>query len=117
MSRQYYYDTGSEKIGPVSGEDLVELRAEGTINDETWVRRADKGTWRPLKSVNLSEEEEEAANPSLLAVLRRSGLLWPLLLLLLGVILVVVLAAGLAVQLWPLLLALFVFWLLSKALR
>ena len=58
MSRKFYYDTGTEKVGPVSGADLVRLRASGTITDQTWVRRADNNTWRPLSTVNLREEEE-----------------------------------------------------------
>lgn len=117
MARQFYYDTGSEKIGPVSGTDLVRLRAAGEINDDTWVRRADNNTWRPLHTVNLSEEEEEERNPGLFTLLRRSGLLGPVLIILLGLVFFIVIAIG-AIQLfWPVLLVLFIFWLLAKALK
>ena len=98
MARQFYYDTGTEKVGPVSGTDLVRLRASGEINDETWVRRADNNTWRPLHTVNLSEEEEEERNPGFFTLLRRSGLLGPVLIIVLGLVL-------------------FIFWILGKALR
>ena len=117
MSRKFYYDTGTEKVGPVSGADLVRLRASGTITDQTWVRRADNNTWRPLHTVNLREEEEEERNPGFFTLLRRSGLLGPVLILLLGLVIFIVIALG-AIQLfWPVLLVLFIFWLLGKALR
>ncbi len=117
MARQFYYDTGSEKIGPVSGTDLVRLRAAGEINDDTWVRRADNNTWRPLHTVNLSEEEEEERNPGFFTLLRRSGMLGPVLIILLGLVFFIVIAIG-AIQLfWPVLLVLFIFWLLAKALK
>ena len=117
MARQFYYDTGSEKIGPVSGTELVRLRSTGEINDDTWVRRADNNTWRPLHTVNLREEEEEERNPGFFTLLRRSGLLGPVLILVLGLVIFIVIAIG-AIQLfWPVLLVLFIFWLLGKALR
>lgn len=117
MARKFYYDTGTEKIGPVSGTELVRLRAAGEINDDTWVRRADNNTWRPLHSVNLTEEEEEERNPGFFTLLRRSGLLGPVLLILLGLVFFIVIAVG-AIQLfWPVLLVLFIFWLLGKALK
>lgn len=117
MARQFYYDTGSEKIGPVSGADLVRLRATGEINDETWVRRADNNTWRPLHTVNLSQEEEEERNPGLFTILKRSGLLGPLLIFLLGLVLFIVFAVGAIKLFWPVLLVIFFIWLLNKALN
>ncbi len=117
MARQFYYDTGTEKVGPVSGTDLVRLRASGEINDETWVRRADNNTWRPLHTVNLSEEEEEERNPGFFTLLRRSGLLGPVLIIVLGLVLFIVLAIGALQLFWPVLLVLFIFWILGKALR
>ena len=117
MSRKFYYDTGTEKVGPVSGADLVRLRASGTITDQTWVRRADNNTWRPLSTVNLREEEEEERNPGLFTVLRRSGLLGPVLIFLLGVVAFIVVAIGAIKLLWPVLLVGFVLWLLTKALN
>lgn len=115
MARKFYYDDGNEKHGPVSGDELVELRAQGVINDSTWVRREDNGTWRPLGTVDLSEEEEEARNPSLLTVLRRSGLLWPAVIFLLGIVAVLFLMTELIVVFWPLIIAILFVWLLMRA--
>ena len=117
MARQFFYDTGAEKVGPVSGTDLVRLRASGEISDETWVRRADSSTWRPLHTVNLSEEEEEERNPGLFTILKRSGLLGPLLIFLLGLVLFIVFAVGAIKLFWPVLLVIFFIWLLNKALN
>ena len=117
MARQFYYDTGEEKVGPVSGEDLVRLRASGDISDETWVRRADSSTWRPLHTVNLREEEEEVRNPGLFTILKNSGMLGPLLIILLGLVLFIVITIGAIKLFWPVLLVLFVIWLFSKALK
>ena len=117
MARKFYYDTGTEKVGPVSGNDLVRLRASGEITDETWVRRADKNTWRPLHTVNLSEEEEEERNPGLFTVLKRSGMLVPALLMAVGLVIFLVLAIGAIWLFWPILLFIFIVWLYTKALR
>lgn len=114
MARKFYYDDGSEKHGPVSGDELVRLREEGTITDETWVRREDNGTWRPLGTVDLHEEEEEARNPSLLGILRRNGLLGPAILFVLVAAAVVILMMGLIAAFWPLIAAIAFVWLLVK---
>lgn len=116
MPRKFYYDDGTEKHGPVSGEKLVELRAQGVITNETWVRREDNKTWRPLGTVDLSAEEEEARNPSLLTVLRRSGLLWPALVFLFAVIAVVILLGGFLVVFWPFVVTFILIWMLMKML-
>ena len=71
MAHKYFYDTGEEKLGPVTGNELVQLRAAGQIDNKTWVRREDSETWRPLGSVDLREEEYEEANPSLWKLLTR----------------------------------------------
>ncbi len=117
MARKFYYDTGSEKVGPVTGADLVRLRASGEISNETWVRRADSSTWRPLHTVNLSEEEEEERNPGFFTILRRSGLLGPVLIFILMLVGIIILMVGALQLFWPVLLVLFIFWLLGKALR
>lgn len=117
MARKFYYDTGTDKVGPVSGTDLVRLRASGEINDETWVRRADSETWRPLHTVDLSEEEEEERNPGLFTVLKRSGMLVPALIMLVGLVIFLVLAVGAIRLFWPILLFIFIVWLFTKALR
>lgn len=110
MARRFYYDTGEEKVGPVTGQELVRLRAAGTLADDTWVRREDSSTWRPLHSVNLREEEEEEANPGLLRALWRSGLLLPLLLVLAGLVVFALLAVGALSVFWPVLLFILLIW-------
>lgn len=115
MARKFYYDTGEKKVGPVTGNDLVRLRAAGEIDDSTWVRQANSSTWRPLGSVNLREEEQEEANPSLWTLLRRS-LSWQNLLLLLALAVVfIALAVGFIAIAWPFLLLIFFFWLISRS--
>ena len=117
MARRYYYDTGEEKIGPVSGDALLELRTNGRLSADTWVRAEDSATWRPLSAVDLREEEEEAANPSLWSLLRHHV---PLRSLILGIAVLLVLVALLVFfvsALWPLLLLLFLVWLLAAAFR
>lgn len=117
MTRKYYYDNGKEKIGPVSGETLLQLREQGELPADTWVRRSDSETWRPLSSVDLSEEEEEARNPSLLSVLVKSGMLTPLIILLVAFLILLALLIGAVAYLWPVLLVIFGVWILAKALK
>ncbi len=117
MARQYYYDTGEKKVGPVSGDDLLRLRASGELAEDTWVRAENSSTWRPLASVDLRKEEQEAANPSLWKLLLRHV---PLSSLLLGVAVLVVLVAVFIFFIgafWPVLLALVLVWLLMGAAR
>lgn len=117
MARKFYYDTGEEKVGPVTGNDLVILRARGEISNETWVRRDGSETWRPLGSVNLKEEEEEESNPSLWKILTRH-LSWSSIILGAAVLFVLgAFAVGVIRFAWPVLIALFIFYLLSRALR
>ena len=117
MARKFFYDTGEEKVGPVTGNDLVRLRAEGAISDATWVRRADSETWRPLAGVNLQEEEEEERNPSLWRLLTRNLGVGRLLMIIAVGIVFVVLLAGVVSVLWPVLLLIMLLWILSRALR
>lgn len=117
MAKKFYYDNGTEKVGPISGEDLLHLREQGELSADTWVRRADSETWRPLSSVDLTEEEEEERNPSMLRVLMRSGMLTPLLIMLAAFVGMVLLLAGVVAYLWPVLLVVFIVWLLAKALK
>ena len=114
MARKYYYDSGSDKVGPVTGEDLVRLRAQGEIDNQTWVRRDDSDTWRHLGGINLKAEEEEAANPSLFKMLMRSGSGPVVLLFLAGIV-----AAGciLLYYAWPVLLVLLAIILLTRLMR
>ncbi len=117
MARRYYYDTGEEKVGPVRGDELLELRASGRLSGDTWVRAADSSTWRPLASVDLREEEEEAANPSLWKLLTRH--VSPRSLILGGAVLLVFLAVLIffVSAMWPLLMVLLLVWLLMAAFR
>lgn len=114
MARKFYYDDGNEKHGPVSGDELVRLREEGSISNDTWVRREDNGTWRPLGTVDLHAEEEEARNPSILGLLRRNGLLGPAILFVLAAVVIIVLAMGLVAVSWPVILIIMVIWLCVK---
>lgn len=117
MARKYFYDTPQGKVGPVSGEDLVRLRAAGEISGDTWVRRADSSTWRHLSKTDLREEEEAAANPSLWNLLRRHVPISTLLILAVVAVVFIMILVGLASILWPVLLVLLVLWLLSLALK
>lgn len=71
-SQQFHYDTGSEKLGPVSGAELLCLLAAGEITPETWVRRADSSTWRQLSNIDLSKEKEEEQKRSVRRALWQS---------------------------------------------
>ncbi len=117
MARKYYYDTGEEKVGPVSGDDLLRLRATGELADDTWVRAADSSTWRPLASVDLREEEAEAANPSLWKLLLRHVSLPSLILAVAVLIVVVAVLIFFIGAFWPLLLAFGLVWVLMSSSR
>lgn len=117
MARRYYYDNGEEKVGPVSGEDLLRLCSEGEIDGDTWVRRDSSRTWRPLRSVDLREEEEEMRNPSLLRwlwrLVRKLGF-WRLLSALLMLLVFALVLASMAYFLWPVLLVVLLLWLMMR---
>lgn len=121
MARKFIYDNGEEKLGPVTGLELLRLRSEGEIDDNTWVRPVDSRTWRPLRHTNLRDEKEKEAKRGLW-----SGL-WQVLfrrmsfkmMLVLGLVVVVLLAmlVVVGVYLWPLFLILFMIWLLSRLIQ
>ncbi len=117
MARSYYYDTGESKKGPVSGNDLVQLRAAGQIGEDTWVRKADSSTWRRLADVDLREEEEQEANPSLWRLFARAfG--WRTLALFIAVMVVIIaLAIGVLSFAWPIILVLILVWALQRISR
>lgn len=117
MARKYYYDTGEEKIGPVTGNELVQLRADGQIDNKTWVRRDGSSTWRPLESVDLREEEEEEANPGLWKLLTRNLSTGNLILLGSVVVVVALLVFGVLSVAWPFVLVAIAVWLLARAVR
>ena len=114
MARKYYYDTGEQKVGPVTGNRLVQLRASGEIDDSTWVRREDSATWRPLGSINLRAEEEQEANPSLWRLLVSSMSWQNRLLIIAGAIIIVAVSIGLLTFAWPIVLVLLFLWLLNR---
>ncbi|MBQ9096439.1 MAG: DUF4339 domain-containing protein [Akkermansia sp.] len=104
MARKFYYDADGEKLGPVSGQELLYLRAEGRINDATWVRAEDSQTWRPFSSVNLNEERRKEAEAGPWRRMLSSAS--PRTLLLLGLILLslLVFVAVIFIYAWPLIL-------------
>ncbi len=117
MARKYFYDDGENKVGPVSGEDLLRLRASGTLSDETWVRSEKSSTWRPLASVDLREEEQEAAHPSFWKILRRHMPLSSVVMILALLVVFVVAAVLFVGVFWPVLLVLLFVWMFMSMLR
>ena len=114
MARKFIYDNGEEKLGPVTGAELLRLRAEGEIDDNTWVRREDSATWRPLRNTDLREEREKEASRSLWSLLFRHlspGLKVAIFLFLL---IIVVMLLTVAAYLWPVLLCLLLVWMLYR---
>ena len=117
MAREFYYDTGGKKVGPVTGYDLLRLRTEGSVADDTWVRRANSSTWRRLAEVDLSKDEEEEANPSPWRLLTRH-VSWRGLLLFFAVVTVLIaLFIGLVSVAWPLLFVLLILWMLNRLIK
>jgi len=117
MARKYYYDTGEEKIGPVTGNELVQLRAAGQIDNKTWVRREDSSTWRPLGATDLREEEAEEANPSLWKLLTRNVSTGNLVLFGAVAVVLVLLVLGVVSVAWPFILVALAVWMLARAVR
>ncbi len=120
MARKYYYDTGEKKVGPVSGTDLLRLRQQGEVQNNTWVRRADSSTWREMQNVDLREEEERQKNPSILRALL-SNMSWSsilgLILVLVFIVAMVVLVGIVAFKLLPFIIAILAVWLIYRAVR
>ncbi|MBR1997455.1 MAG: DUF4339 domain-containing protein [Akkermansia sp.] len=121
MARAFYYDVEGKELGPVSGRELLNLRARGAIGADTWVRREDSDTWRPFRSVDLREEErkERAAGPLrlLLRVLLRNRGPKTLVVTLLVLFVLLAMLAMAAVFLWPLLLLLLVWLFIFNVIR
>lgn len=117
MPQKYYYDTGDEQIGPVTGSELARLRATGQLAPDTWVRKAESKTWRPLSGIDLRKEEADEANSSLWRLLWRS-LSWSNILLLISLAIVLIfLVAGIVKLVWPILLVLVLLGLIMRTLR
>lgn len=117
MARKFYYDTGEKKVGPVTGAELLRLLHEGELDAETWVRREGATTWRRLGAIDLRKEEEEERNPGLWRTLRALLPLRALIIVLLVLTLVIVLMVTVVSYAWPILLAVLVFWIISKAMK
>lgn len=117
MARKFYYDADGEKLGPVTGQELLYLRAEGQIDDKTWVRAEDSQTWRPYAATDLREERKKEAGAGLWRQLFRN--ISPATMVVLGLVLfsLLVLAVVAFVYLWPFLLFLFVLLLVVRMLN
>ncbi len=120
MTRKFYYDTGEEKIGPVTGQDLVRLLQQGEIQEDTWVRRAESSTWRQLANVDLREEEKREKTRNLWSTLWASlppGAIVGLICLLIFVIAAVFFIGSLVVNFFPYIIAIFAVWMLYRVIR
>lgn len=114
---KYYYDTGESKVGPVTGNELVRLRAAGEIAPDTWVRRADSQTWRPLSQTDLREEEEQEANPSLWRFFLRHVSLGNIILLAALLIVALAFIIGIISYAYPVVIGIIILLLLVRLLR
>ncbi len=120
MTRKFYYDTGEEKIGPVTGQDLVRLLQQGEIQEDTWVRRAESSTWRQLANVDLREEQQREKARSFWSNLWASlppGAIVGLICLLIFALAAIFLIGSLVVSFFPYIIAILVVWLLYRAIR
>ena len=117
MSRKFYYDIDGEKHGPVTGQELLYLRAGGKIDGKTWVRAENSQTWRPFDSVDLREERKKQASSGIWRQLFRN--ISPGTLAIMGMVLVilVVLLVVAVSFLWPLLLVLLALALVSRLMK
>lgn len=119
MVRKFYYDTGEEKIGPVTGAELLELLRQGEISADTWARLADSSTWRKLENTDLKAEKAKEENRSIwrkiLGQMSASSIAGSIFVLVF--IIGMVILAGAAISfLWPFILVVFFFYLLKKIL-
>ncbi len=120
MARKYYYDTGEEKIGPVTGQDLLRLLSAGRIQRDTWVRREDSSTWRQMENVDLSAEKKREQTMGFWATLWRSlplSAIFGLLCAFIFIVVILLLLGGLIWTFLPFFLALFAIWLIYRAIR
>lgn len=119
MARKFYYDTGEEKIGPVTGAELLELLRQGEISADTWARRAESSTWRKLANTDLKAEKEKEENKSIwrkiLGQMDASSIAGVVFFIFF--IIGMLILAGAAISfLWPFLLVIFAFYMLKKIL-
>lgn len=52
MSMQWYYVQGSERVGPVSEEDIHQLYSDGVLTPDSYVWRKGFDNWKSLNSVD-----------------------------------------------------------------
>ncbi len=120
MTRKFYYDTGEEKIGPVTGQDLLRLLSTGKIQRDTWVRRAESGTWRQLENVDLREEKKREESRGFWWTLWKSlpvSAIIGLICAIVFVIAILLLVGGIIWTFLPFFVALFAIWLIYRVIR
>lgn len=121
MARTFYYEVDGKQLGPVNGRELLNLRARGAIQADTWVRCENSETWRPLRSVDLREEQrkEQAAGPwrALLRMLLRGRGAKSLLVSALVLFVLLAMLVMAAVFLWPLFLLILLWLFISAVIR
>lgn len=68
MAHRWYYQMLLEEFGPVTAEQIRQLRSEGTLADDDLVRREDQESWQPLSTMSVtgsgnSENGESTSEP------------------------------------------------------
>ncbi len=120
MSTEFYYDTGEEKIGPISASELLLLHQQGTITADTWVRRGDSSTWRRYADTDLRRERQIEKRKSFWRLLWQQmtpGTIFGAICLICFIGGVLTLGVFALKFLWPVLLFLLVFWWMNKAIK
>ena len=117
MARKFYYYHDGEKLSPVTGQELLSLRAQGEIDGNTWVRPEESQTWRPLAHTDLREETEKKKNRG--PLLQMLSGLSPLTLLLMGLVITILVGLFVAMLVygWPLLLLLILFVMCARIIQ
>ncbi len=117
MSRKFYYDIDGEKHGPVTGQELLYLRAGGKIDGKTWVRAENSQTWRPFDSVDLSAERKQQASAGILSQLFRNIPLGTKIAIGLVLLIILVLLVIAIKFLWPILLVILAIAMFSHIIK
>ncbi len=120
MARKFYYDTGEQKIGPVTGRDLLRLLSAGEIQSDTWVRRAESSTWRHLENVDLREEKQREQTTSFWGALWKSlplSAIIGLVCVVVFIIAMLLLIGGIVWKFFPFFIALFALWLIYRVVK
>ncbi len=120
MARKFYYDTGEEKIGPVTGQDLLRLLSTGQIQRDTWVRRSESSTWRQMENVDLKDEKKKEQSRGFWYTLWKSlplSAIIGLICVFVFIIAILLLVGGILWKFFPFFLALFAIWLIYRAIK